>query len=49
MSEREREALNSALWAWYAICIKRYSPNMNQVMEQMRVHHYELHERTDAN
>lgn len=48
MSEKERDALNMALWAWYAVCIKRYAPTMDQVIEQMRVHHYECWERDNA-
>jgi hypothetical protein len=49
MSEREREALNQALWAWYERCKIRYVPTIAQAIEQLHAHAYELSGRDNAN
>jgi hypothetical protein len=48
MSERERDALNKALWAWYERCLARYAPTLEQAVKQLNTHAYELSGRDNA-
>jgi hypothetical protein len=51
MSEKERTALNEALWAWFAITARRYrsTVTLTKVVEQLRVIDYEAYGRDNAN